>query len=388
MAYVINKADGTVLTTLIDGTTDTTTDLTLIGKNYSGFGLAINQDLVKLLENFANATPPSKPITGQLWYDKFENRLKVYDGAWKAAGGTIVQGYEPLSFTTGDLWVDSEENQLWFFDGSDLVLAGPNWKKSQGKTGTIAETVFDIKGNERHILNLYVNDTRMGIFSSELFTPKDPITGFTSLLKGFNKNSQVDFLFNATMTNSQTLQNLSAAQFMRSDISTGTTGALSVQNDSGITLGSNQAATLYLSSSNLVVQNSVRNANISLKISKTAGTEDAIFVDGTRDRVGIFTGSPTATLDVNGDVSISGNLTVIGASTTINTTSMTIEDKNIEIGAVTALTNISGTITGSGTTTTVTGIVSTAQMIPGQVLYQASGTGTMGNNTKIYTVTV
>ena len=73
MAYVINKADGTVLTTLIDGTTDTTTDLTLIGKNYSGFGLAINQDLVKLLENFANSTPPSKPITGQLWYDKFEN---------------------------------------------------------------------------------------------------------------------------------------------------------------------------------------------------------------------------------------------------------------------------------------------------------------------------
>jgi len=386
MAYVINKADGTVLTTLIDGTTDTTTDLTLIGKNYSGFGLAINQDLVKLLENFANATPPSKPITGQLWYDKFENRLKVYDGAWKAAGGTIVQGYEPLSFTTGDLWVDSEENQLWFFDGSDLTLAGPNWKKSQGKTGTIAETVFDIKGNERHILNLYVNDTRMGIFSSELFTPKDPITGFTSLLKGFNKNSQVDFLFNATMTNSQTLQNLSAAQFMRSDTSTGTTGALSVQNDSGITLGSNQAATLYLSSSNLVVQNSVRNANISLKISKTAGTEDAIFIDGTRDRVGIFTGFPTATLDVNGDVSISGNLTVIGASTTINTTSMTIEDKNIEIGAVTALANISGTITGSGTTTTVTGIVSTAQMIPGQVLYQASGTGTMGNNPKIYTV--
>ena len=50
MAYTINKTDGTILVNLIDGTLDTTaTDLTLIGKNYTGFGEIFNENLVKLL---------------------------------------------------------------------------------------------------------------------------------------------------------------------------------------------------------------------------------------------------------------------------------------------------------------------------------------------------
>ena len=35
MAYTVNKTDGTILATVADGTIDTTTDLTLIGKNYA-----------------------------------------------------------------------------------------------------------------------------------------------------------------------------------------------------------------------------------------------------------------------------------------------------------------------------------------------------------------
>ena len=54
MAYTINKSDGTVLTTIIDGTVDTTTDLSLIGKKYSGYGEAQNENFVKLLENFSS----------------------------------------------------------------------------------------------------------------------------------------------------------------------------------------------------------------------------------------------------------------------------------------------------------------------------------------------
>ena len=52
MAYTVNKTTGTVLTTISDGTIDTTTNLTLIGKNYAGYGEFLNENLVKLLENF------------------------------------------------------------------------------------------------------------------------------------------------------------------------------------------------------------------------------------------------------------------------------------------------------------------------------------------------
>ena len=50
MAYQVNKTDGTIVATVADGQIDTlSTDLTLIGKNYSGFGESLNENFVKLL---------------------------------------------------------------------------------------------------------------------------------------------------------------------------------------------------------------------------------------------------------------------------------------------------------------------------------------------------
>ena len=79
MAYTINKTDGTTLATITDGTIDNTSSLTLIGKSYSGFGAALNENLVKLLENSASTSTPSAPIKGELWFDANTNQLKVYD---------------------------------------------------------------------------------------------------------------------------------------------------------------------------------------------------------------------------------------------------------------------------------------------------------------------
>ena len=67
MAYKINNTFGTLLVTLADGTINTTTtDLTLIGKGYAGFGEALNENLVKLLENFNNTSAPNNKVQGQL----------------------------------------------------------------------------------------------------------------------------------------------------------------------------------------------------------------------------------------------------------------------------------------------------------------------------------
>jgi hypothetical protein len=69
-----------VIATVQDGTVNTTaTSITLIGKNYAGYGIFLNENYIQHLENFANSTPPNAPLTGQLWYDDVNDILKIYN---------------------------------------------------------------------------------------------------------------------------------------------------------------------------------------------------------------------------------------------------------------------------------------------------------------------
>ena len=125
MSYKLNKTDGSLLVDLVDGQLDTTSsDLTLIGRNYSGFGEVLNENFIQLLENFSNATAPINPLRGQLWFDTTENRLKVYNGsAFVTSGGTTVSNTQP-NMVAGDMWINNETSQLYFFDGTNLKLVG------------------------------------------------------------------------------------------------------------------------------------------------------------------------------------------------------------------------------------------------------------------------
>ena len=88
MSYTITKSDGTTLTTINDGTIDSTTSLELPGPNYIGYGKYLNENLVYLLENFASNTAPSGTnLQGQLWFNKFTQTLEVF----------TTQGYIPVA---------------------------------------------------------------------------------------------------------------------------------------------------------------------------------------------------------------------------------------------------------------------------------------------------
>lgn len=123
MAYTIVKSDGTVLTTIPDGTIDTTsTSLGLPGRSFSGYGQAQDTNFVHQLENFAASTPPPNPLRGQLWYNTTTNTVLVcpVDGeanaaAWLAltstsSGATTTFGNVSVSGTlvTNDLTVTNE----------------------------------------------------------------------------------------------------------------------------------------------------------------------------------------------------------------------------------------------------------------------------------------
>jgi hypothetical protein len=97
MAYTIIKSNGQVLTTIADGTINTTsTSLGLPGRNYAGYGQALDTNFVHMVENFADTTPPSNPLRGQLWFDTNASTLKVCP----TDGETVAANWLSLTATS------------------------------------------------------------------------------------------------------------------------------------------------------------------------------------------------------------------------------------------------------------------------------------------------
>ena len=339
MAYQINKTSGALLVNLADGQIDTvSTDITLIGKNYTGFGESINENFVKMLENFANASSPSNPLAGQIWWDSSNSRLKVYTGTdWTTGGGPIVQPKQP-TMVAGDMWIDNDANQLYFFDGTDLELAGPIYNAFQGKSGPEVVTVLDNTGTSRTIVKYWVGGTFVGLWSKVPFTPQnvDTIPGFTGdVVKGFNVVDS-DFVFAGTASRTSALvdsNNVSrtAAQFLASDSDDATSGALTVRNNLGLTIGLTDNNVTKVTSEGVVNENQVSGQNYTFRMTTSSGKTDAMTIDSSNSRIGIFNTSPTETLDVGGNMRVAGNLIVDGETTELDVQKLLVRDKSIEL---------------------------------------------------------
>jgi hypothetical protein len=148
MAYTIYNNDGaTVLLTLAEGEVDSvTTSLDLLGKNLNNYGQYVNQNLVKLLTNFASDNEPISPQTGQLWFNNTTKRLSVYDGnSFKPTYGATVSSSAPATTSTGDLWFDANNSQLKVWNGSTYKLIAPAVSALDGKFGieTPPSPVYD-----------------------------------------------------------------------------------------------------------------------------------------------------------------------------------------------------------------------------------------------------
>lgn len=172
MPYILNKTNGAQLTVVDDSSLDTTTSLIFVGKNYSGYGEAVNENFLKLLENFSNTTQPSNSLPGQLWFNSSnsEKRLNVFDGKlYKSLANLHVKSSSPDSPTIGDLWWDSINNQLKVFTGNSFLIIGPQgtsrteWKYSEEVNSSTLLSVPIIKGT---ILN-----NPMLTISNEPFQP-------------------------------------------------------------------------------------------------------------------------------------------------------------------------------------------------------------------------
>jgi hypothetical protein len=300
MAYTVNKTNGAVLATVADGTIDTSTDLVLVGKNYAGYGEFLNENTVKLLENFANTSAPSSPLAGQLWWDTTNSLLKVYNGsAFKTISAATASASQPSGNVTGSLWWDTTNGQLKVYNGSTFVTIGPTFTAAQGTSGAIVETVTDSGAVDHVVIKLYAGGTVVGTVSKDSqFTPQAAITGFATISPGIQLSSTVSGAkFQGTATDSDALGGVAAANYLRSNANDTTSGTLGVLNDTGLSVGVDQDFTIGVSGSDVTVSNVTTDGDIIFKVNDGGSTTTALTIDGATSRLTVA-GDPSANLGI------------------------------------------------------------------------------------------
>ena len=351
MAYQVNKTDGTVVATVADGQIDTlSTDLTLIGKNYSGFGEALNENFIKLLENFSSTTRPTNPIRGQIWFDSSEQKLKVYSGTtFVPVSSATIASTQPNTLGIGDLWYNDTDKQLFFYDGSEVVLLAPAYSDSQGKSGLEVQSILDTLNQTRVITLLYNNGILLGIFAKDSFTPKNTITGFAgSIVPGFNAGSLAGIKFNVTCTNAEQLGGTPSTTYVRKDTANQVEGQFRINTDLGLILGGAGQGSLTVSSGNFLIANSASDRDLRFQVRKGISQETAISIGTSARTITFYEGFTDSVSTFGGDLIVTGDLTVNGDTTTVNTADLIVEDKTINLAIQTGVTPTDENASGGG----------------------------------------
>lgn len=390
-SYTIRYSDSFGKPTIVidQSKIDYTTTLGLPGPSAPGYGEVVSRNFLRLLENFANASPPENPTEGQLWYDTSnidDKKLKIFDNAtWYPINGIHQQAIEPTNVKKGDIWVDTVSLQLkicsspgnWVTVGADFSLGL--------QTGAENVTITGTDGIEHPVIISYLNGDVVTILAKESFRPIVIIEGFDNLIPGLNLSTKlfdnVSPKVSGQSTEATSLrvtvpvsQAVPANFFLRKDIPQSLTESLVIDNNTGLRIGATSSTFLLQKIGNDAVITSISpGSKITLNTSDTTGlTQTLLTVEGGSKRVGIglFPNgapniNPSATLDV------AGTLRVSEASTLSSTLTVS--------GLVRALGNLS--VAGSAT---VTGVSTFTNTIFSRSIIPTGGTDELGSPDKMF----
>lgn len=179
MPYTVHRTNGTTLVEIADQTINTTScSLALVGRGAVNYGQAFAENFVKLAENFANATAPSNPLTGQQWYDVSTSTMKYFDGSvWRTlgAGGVGNTGTASGATTIGGTTVGT--NRVGGFTGAiinyGLLSTTVGVMMSEGRIVAIVSmediavgnlpAALSVDGRDYALLSRFPNGIKAGI---------------------------------------------------------------------------------------------------------------------------------------------------------------------------------------------------------------------------------
>lgn len=313
MSYTINLTNGNVFAVIPDGTVNTTSSMTLIGKNYAGYGQFLDDNFIHLLENSANTTAPASPLTGQLWWDSTNTLLKIYSGTggWKVVGGATASASQPSPNVVGDLWYDSTNQQLKVCSVAGapgtFIVVGPAYSSSQGTSGAIPLSINDTGATPHIVTALYANNSLVAIVSPDTnFTPAAPYsTAFPTIFKGttvWNTGVNAGNIAGASNVTITAAGTTTATVSSTGVFVTGVTSA-----SGNVTGGNILTAGLISATGNITSGNLVNNGLISSTGNSTAAN---YLTAGLISATGNITGGNIAATNHTGTtVSVTGNVT-------------------------------------------------------------------------------
>jgi hypothetical protein len=360
MAYTLKLSNGQLLLNLPDQQSDNvTTSLTLIGKNVNAYGTDINQNYIKILENFANSTPPpGNNLVGQVWYDSAKQQLKVFTASnqYKPVGAPIISATRPSTLAAGDLWYDTTAQQLKFLESSsNLVVIGPSTDITVGKSGWVTEVYNTVTNQTAE--GLYSNGNLLAILSDTAFTASTTLTNITDIGIGLNANTSdgSDFRFFGTATYATALSyKVGTTSYVVTATDFLINQAPNIRLDHPLTIISSASNALEVGyfqdlllyqqgyipgittlasqvTATIAVNNTDEDFELTIKSGGDPFKAPPIHIDSNNAYIGIFNTTPTADLDIIGDVKITGDLIVTGATTEITTEKIQLTDKTFTL---------------------------------------------------------
>lgn len=329
MPYNVNYTDRENKTpiTVYDNTYNTDTSIVIPGRNVAGYGQAIAENLVAMLEHFASANPPPNPIEGQVWFNNTEgiSSLQVWDGvSWKSASGIYKTPTKPSTelAKSGELWIDTANNQLHVFTGTDWILIGPEFSTGL-KSGLTIERIIDTDDVTRIVLSFYVENRLVSIISKDRFIPKNVISQFPVIYPGINiatpstgaelnayTGGAPELHGNATSASNLLIAGtqVSASKFARTDSTNVFERPVTIKNDSGLTVGSNSTFTITTSSTSTKLYNRLPDTPLDIQVINGGLPYTTVRV--LNNKVGINTVAPSAEFEVTGKSKLNGKLVI------------------------------------------------------------------------------
>lgn len=312
------------------------TSLDLVGPGYVAYGQSVQQNFLKLLENFSSPYAPLNGIEGQLWYDTSNPDRKVLrinngtitNNRWPSANGIYQQSNDPAyeylgNIKEGDIWVDTSVNQLKIRYSNNWTLVGPQAAASGSRTGSEATTVESNTGTTYPVILNWANGKVVEIISQNSFVPRTVINGFTSVQAGTTLRAGTKY--NGTSEKAESLSLPSGAiirsnEVLRNRVSGSQqihTGTFVVESAEGLYVKNasfNQQIRVYNTGSGAYIDYSDTTKSFKIGV----GNDAFVQFNPIYNSVGINK-APTSVspaFDVNGSAAFSGSVAVNSTATT------------------------------------------------------------------------